>query len=266
MNETHLINNLKLAFHPDGDDIVLAFDPKAEDSLIQFLHSRKMLYTTISHNKHSEASDALMHHLFKEIQKVFREHGPQSLGFSPDDSHIRIIMAMPDEVTVEDYLYVDDNVLAAFLKKLAASNDEKLGNLPQLAGMLQKSKPLPVFDFIKALPNKSESAISRAQEIFEDSKNMAPDSFSGMLVKRKPSYKDTDNPYNKIWVSNGGPPVEISKKSVVPDDIFVGIVFSESMDVIRRFEQALKYDPKLKEEFGGGYGYPQKAVPKAQFL
>lgn len=260
INEGHILQNIKLSYVSDTDDVVIAFDPKAEESVNQFLYSRKMMYSTISHNKHSESSDALMQHVFKRAQKIFREHGAKSLGFNPNDPHVRVIMAAPDDVSVEDYLYLEDSVLSAFIKKLAASKDTRLEDLPRLAKLLTRSKSLTVFDFARELPQKTESAMTRAVEIFDEMRKEYSNNFSGSFVKCKPAYKNTKNPFDKIWIVNGGEVVEISQRATMPDDIHVGFVFSESKELIGNFKECLKSDPQLKSEFGGSYGAPARAV------
>lgn len=261
INEGYLLANLKLSYVANSEDVVISFDPKAEEAVTQFLHSRKVMYSTISYNRHSESLDALMRHVFKRAQELFRKHGAQNLGFSPNDPHIRVIMAAPDDVSIEDYLYLDDSVLSAFIKKLAASSDTRLEELPRQTKLLSQSKSLAVFDFAKELPQKTESATNRVLEIFDEMRQKYPNDFSGSFTKRKPAYKETDNPFDKIWIANGGEPVEISKRAAMPDDIHVGVVFSESEKLINAFKARLKSDRILQKEFGGGYGAPPKAVP-----
>jgi HD superfamily phosphohydrolase len=266
INEAYVLGSVKLAHVGANDDICLAFDPKSEVAIMQILQSRTALYRSVSYNKHSESSDALMRHIFAQAQRLFREHGPESLGFNPEDHHIKVIMAEPDQVAVEDYLYLDDNVLHAFLKKMASNTDPRLEVLARQAQLLSSSKPLHVVDFLTTLPDKSKRGFERAKEIFDELGGQHQGHFSGTFIKRQEAYKRTGNPFNQIWLSNGGSATDIGDVMTVPDDIIAGCAFSESLDLISAFKQALLEDQGLKTLYGSGYGIPPRAVPAPNMI
>jgi HD superfamily phosphohydrolase len=267
VDESYLLSSIGLAYANDDHDVCLTFNAKAEPALLQFLQSRVTLYKAVSFNKHSESSDALLRHIFGEVQKKFREFGPVELGFNENRSIVRVIMAEPNDVNVNDYLMLTDSAFDVFIDDLIHSNDSRMADISRKAPWLRQAKPLHAFSLTEEFPNASKAVFDRAFQIFDEVKlSYGDDVFSDSFYKRKPSYEETGNTYKNIMVSSGGFASDISHRVAVPDDIVVGFIFSESDKLIEDFRSRLRDDPEIKKVCGCGYGIPVGAVPSPQML
>lgn len=269
IDEAYLLESVQLAYANENHDICLAFNVKAEAALMQFLQSRVTLYRAVSLHKHSESADALLVHVFSKLQEVFREHGPEKLGFSDKNPMVRIIMAEPDQIEVSDYLRIDDSFFDYFLNEVIHSDNEHMKDISEIAARLNNDEPLGVVDLTAELPDKSEEAFSRAKEIFEEMKANCED---GVLCEfsqyRKPSYRKTENIYENIMIANGGFAQDISDRvNSMPNDIVICFVFSSDDEFIEEFKAKLKSDKKLQNMYKQqGYGIPVGAVPAPQMI
>lgn len=270
VNESYLIPNIQLVYAGEDNDVCLAFSSKAEVAVKQVLDSREALYRSVSYHKHSESSDALLRRVFGDLQEVFHAHDVRDLGFSDDDVVVRIIQAETDQVTVADYLYLDDSELDSFIKKVSVNTHPALRNVAGYAKLLQESKPLIAVDLIMDLPGvlRNESDLKRVQGIFQDVAAENDLSFSGSFVKVKPSYKDTDNPYEKIWlVRPDGGIEELVDRVGALGAIYAGCVFSESPEVMVEFKRRVANDPEFNSKHGSSvFATSTGAVPAPQMI
>lgn len=272
INEAYLIPNVQLAYvDVEGEqEICLAFNSKAEVAVEQVLQSREAMYRSISYHKHSESSDALLKHVFKELQAVLRDQGAEQLGFDPNNAIVKMVMAEPGDVSVDDYLRLRDFNLKNFLQELSERTQPELQSVSRYAGLLQKNKPMIAMDLIMDLPGelRNKADLEHVVGIFDRVSAGYQGVFSGHFVTEKPVYSGEKGAFEKIWmVRSNGVTEELPNRTGDLGKFYAGSVFSESAEVIEKFKEAIANDPYIQNKCGAAaFATNIGAVPAPHML